>query len=421
ARVDSKVMALLMHWEGTAPWAPPYVWPPYGSEDNFRKFADQLHQDGHLLGVYCSGIAWTNESLLEDYNRKQQFEEEHLAEVMCASPEGELRSIICNGAQRYGYDMCPTNEFVEQVVVQEVSHMLDSGCDYIQFFDQILGGLSCFCYSDKHGHPPVPGKWQNEAMIALYEKLQKLIDESGKKVLIGCEAAAAEPFIPDLLFNDMRFNINFFAGNPIPLYQYVYHEYINNFMGNQNPTRKCIDYEKSPDNLLWRTAYSFIAGDMLTVVLRDAGEINWDWGSHWTESKPNQDDILDLIHHLNAWRTGEAKPYLCFGRMEKPYELKTEAPVDIELLDRGRLKGAKLTNPPLLTSRWQSQEGKQAQMIVNYTTQAQKCSVRVDHLQETTVTVVETADGKQRAVYKVDATGEFSLRIEPLSAIMLQL
>jgi hypothetical protein len=107
--------------------------------------------------------------------------------------------------------------------------------------------------------------------------------------------------------------------------------------------------------------------------------------------------------------------------MEKPYELTTGAPVEIKLLDRGKLKGAKLTNPPLLTSRWQSQEGKQAQMIVNYTTQAQECSVRVDHLQETSVTVVETADGKQRAVYKVGATGEFSLIIEPLSAIMLLL
>ncbi|MDI4644457.1 DUF6259 domain-containing protein [Cohnella hashimotonis] len=416
-RFDSKVMALLMHWEGSAPWAPPYIWPPYGGEEGMRQFADELHARGHLLGLYASGIAWTQMSLLDpDYNREADFERLELEKVMCVSPEGELPySLICNGAQRWGYDMCPSQPFVTETVLEEIRGVANSGCDYMQYFDQNLGGLSYLCYSKEHDHPPGPGRWQTEAMKTLFRKIRQEWKAMGKDIVLGCEAAAAEPFLSELPFNDLRFNIGLFTGEPVPVYQYVYHEYINNFMGNQNSSGQSIDLLKSPDNLLWRTAYSFAAGDMLTVVLGRGGAINWDWGTEWDYPAPDQEAIGTLIRNLNAWRNGAGKPYLVTGRMLAPERLANVSAQSIHMRD-----GSVLKQPSILKTKWQSAEGRVAQFLVNYTTEPQSYDWHRPQDGATgPVLAYEQPDGEGLELAARAEGGTYRGTVAPLSCIML--
>ncbi len=356
-KTDSKIMALLMHWEGTAPWAPPYVWPPYGGEAELKKFTEALHEKGHVIGLYCSGLGYTMQSNLDDYNCEQRYLDENLVTEMCASPKGVVeKSKICPD-QRSGYDMCPTREFTRNVIAKEAKSMADSGVDYVQILDQNHGGTAYFCYSRKHGHPPVPGKWQVDAVCDI---LKEINASSDKKVLYGCESAAAETYIPYLLFSDNRFNIVYAIGKPIPVYAYVYHKYVNNFMGNQVYVNNWFDYTKNPENIYMRMANAVCAGDMLTLVLNHQGKVIWNWGKQQVDELPDQDKVLEFSRIANKFRTKLAAKYLSTGDMIEPLEIVCDS-YDVE-----ERHGYVNTFDRILTSRWQAKDGTWAQIFVNY-------------------------------------------------------
>lgn len=258
----------------------------------------------------------------------------------------------------------------------------------------------------------VPGAWQSEAMSEIYQALMLVLAASDRKPLLGCEAAAAEPFIPYLLFNDNRAPINLGFGEPVPAYQFVYHEYLNGFMGNQNSIRKSIDIERSPLNMLQRLGLAFVSGDMFTVILRGNGDMIEAWGRDWEDPIPNQDHMKTLIKNLNAWRVEGGKDFLVTGRMMKP--LAFEGATDIPMISLP--EGRPINLPSIFTSNWQSQDGRHAQFFVNYLP---------DKAQEITVS---TAGLKNVAVSKdaSDSDGSvvsdklMKIAIDALSAVMVR-
>lgn len=304
---DSKIMALLMQWESTAPWAPPYVWPPYGDINDFYLFRDKLHEEGNYLGLYTSGFGWTNKSYRRDYDKTKEFEEKGYENIICTNSDGSAKSYtVCD--IRLGYDVCPALDESKRLFVDEAKKMIDAEVDYVQILDQNHGGNPYFCYSDKHGHIPAPGKWQIEET----KKLLKMIDK--KQCLLGCESAASEPYIEDLMFSDNRYILNHNSGDAIPMYAYIYHEYVNNFMGNQI----CYCLSSEPYSLPFRIAYSFICGDMFTLVIDGDGKTHIAWCD---DTIIDETSSLKLLKNLNAWRRN-FEGFLHLGKMIKPHEYK---------------------------------------------------------------------------------------------------
>lgn len=366
----SKILSLLMHWEGTAPWAPPYVWPPFGGAEMLAEYAKQLHRDGHYLGVYCSGTAWTQKSCIVDYSREKECEEKRLRKHMIRGPKGEINAVICCGekSQRFGFDMCLTEEWSRKTVTDELEKLIDAKIDYTQFFDQNLGGCFHTCYSREHNHPPVPGPWQTQTMKSLLFEMTELIRRKGSKMVLGSEAAAADAYLRELPFNDLRSCFVMGVGTPVPGYQFVFHEYSNNFMGNQCGTAAFFDCMASPENLFYRTAYAFNSGDLLSLVLKEAGKIHWGWGAPWDMEDPNQEQEITLIRNLNDARR-QYSEFFQYGKMLKP----------LAGIKCGKLT-LKTTGEPrdvdsVLHSSWESPDGRRMQFVVNYLPKAQRVKV----------------------------------------------
>ncbi len=374
---DSKLLVLLMHWESTAPWAPPYVWPPMGGGDILQKFAVALHEQGDLLGLYCSGLGWTQQSgIIESYNREELFCKEGLASVVEVGPDHALRyTPICGWPIRRGYDMCPACDKVKQIATREVCKIARGvDVDYIQFFDQNLGGNTYACYSETHGHPPVPGKWMVEAMRVLVSNMQNELRAISphKRIVLGCEAAACEPLVNDLMFNDSRYNINYKFGTPVPAYSYVFHGYVCNFMGNHNCSSMLVDVEKYPEYVYYRYAYYFLQGDILTVVLKNGGKINWEWNVPWDDNvQPDQAQLSNYIRLLNDIRKAYPE-YLQYGIMQRPYRIDTN-----EIVLELRIGNAKQYMAAVLTIRYLGEDGSDCQILANWTGGEQTVQVYV--------------------------------------------
>ena len=347
------IMALLMHWEGTAPWAPPYVWPPFGGTELFNEFRDALHDSGDLLGVYCSGFGYTLRSTIANYDCEEKIKAQGVLEGVCHSPQNKPElGITCTPYQRYGYDLCPMSKKGRQILDEAYSPLFESGIDYAQILDQNHGGGQYMCYAREHNHPPMPGAWMTQGMTHLLEDWKN----KAPNMLFGCESASAEPFISGLAMSDNRFELNYPFGEVVPVYAYLYHEYVRNFMGNQ-----CgCPFDTSVDTLRYRLAYAFSIGDIMTLTLAPSGVPMTHWGTRDFEHAPDMERALAFISNMRRFYKEKASEYLCYGKMVSAPNIECGT-VTIPQV-RGKSESVL---PRLLSSCWSDENGKIAYIVVN--------------------------------------------------------
>jgi len=358
-KLDSKIIPTLMRWDCFAPWGPPYYWPPVGGEESFLRLRDLLHESGHFIGVYGSGTFWMQKSFINGYSQEKQFEEENLIRFMTRGPKGELGSDVCKQI-RESCGMCICTDWAKETMLEQIRKFAAAKIDFAQIFDQNMGCRSLLCYSSEHGHPSIPGAWQTKAMLDLIEEMTDVVRQSGYPMVLGTEAAPAAPYTAVLPLNDLR-ELGCAARNNshVPACQFVFHHHNNNFLGNQVEAWQRIDCEKSPDNLQYRIAYGFNSGALLSLTLRDSGEIAWGAADDWSRPVPEQEPVITLVRNLNRVRR-EYPEFLFKGKMQKTRCRFNGDKYVLHMKDRDEVI------PTPLHSAWTSPEGKHAEVVVNF-------------------------------------------------------
>jgi hypothetical protein len=137
-------------------------------------------------------------------------------------------------------------------------------------------------------------------------------------------------------------------------------------MGNQVCLEIAIDCKKSRENLLYRLAYSFAAGDMLTLVITSDGRIQWSWGQKkfCKPYMPAEDTALLFAKRLNAWRRA-CPEYLVAGEMMPP-----QKDISVEALPLHTAVGIE-EYPAILTVCYEDQNRKRGLFAINRTEENQ--------------------------------------------------
>ena len=149
--------------------------------------------------------------------------------------------------------------------------------------------------------------------------------------------------------------------HPVPAYSFIYHEYVNNFMGNQGGMQYYLDLDKQPENLLWRTAFAFASGNLLSVILGEHGQLLWGWICPWgATSTPEQESELTLIRNLNAFRKANPQ-FLIYGRMLEPLNQVTGPKWTLPIMSRFPRE-----LDAFITTWWQAPDGTKALIITNF-------------------------------------------------------
>ncbi len=391
AGLDAPLMPLIFNWEHAGPWVQPDAYPPVGGEAAMKEFMATSKAKGWSPGIYGDGLNWVTSQVNTHYDGMPYFEANGGRAAVSLNWNGGPLEDGGVGAWRTSFSVCVATPRANEMVLDMTRRMAEFGPLLVQMFDQGPGPKAC--YSDHHGHPPVPGPWMISAFKDLLRKDTQVAQGANKDVAMCCEAAIPETFLGDFHIWDGRIRT-------CPLYAFIYHEYCNGHQGLY--TNRISD-----ETLRLSVARALVTGYMTNFTLRDKGLIEYDWDQPWTRAIPDQTAILDWTNRANKMRSGLAKDYLIYGRMLRPWTVS-----NVTLRDFGWGKEAMVQS-----GTWQAADGRIGVVLANFSDLGEAPRVMLQG--ESKKNVLLWIDGEQKS-QGIELPAALDLELLPRSFALIE-
>jgi hypothetical protein len=244
---------------------------------------------------------WGNHWILKrrgaGYDGSERFEREG-APLAALDQHGQIPK---SGTAEYTFaTLCNGSEKAQELFINYFGQIMDLGAIALELDHQAWPSE---CYSDQHGHAAGYSPWMAQRTTEFLRKIRGSVKQRNAAGAFSFEGAL-EPWLQDVDFMLYRP----YMPGLIPLFTYIYHEYIT-LMGGDGP------YGIShPEEQLIQHATNFVYGHTTFVMV---GLNDFDF-----EVNPDY-PIFTLLRNICQAQRTYAREYVVFGRMLKPTKLTT--------------------------------------------------------------------------------------------------
>jgi hypothetical protein len=223
-------------WEKNGVWMGIDYFPASVGNDAFRNLANEIHQDGNLVGTFISGFSWKNvlnakegKEYEKGINRGTVKERNDLLMKSYISNHGDdLCETDKNGKVKKPVRVCRGSDFGRTFLQKTAYQMFDLGADLVH--DDVDFGTFQFategCFNPSHGHPIPCGLWEVDITRKAFQEIRQEANNRGIRDFILSKEYCTELFIQDLNIYQTRFFRQMTDPFHLPLSQYLFHEYV---------------------------------------------------------------------------------------------------------------------------------------------------------------------------------------------------